>query len=190
MLAFSLQLSAFSFLLSGCGLPQPQVDTVRRFTLGGEIGAEPVANATQVRPVNLAGHLHRRSMAVRVAEHELAYLDEVRWAEPLDTALTRILQTRLASVGGGATVTVNIERFELVRYAGNSVQLEASYTILPAGAPKDAAQRGVFTSSARTWDGKDPGDLVGLLHDAAVELGDALAAAVAALPSAGSKQAP
>jgi len=181
MVAFSLQLSAFSFFLSACNvLPQPQADPVRHFTLGGEVGPAPVANATQVRPVLVAGHLHGRALAVRVAEHEVAYLDEVRWAEPLDVSLTQILHARLGAVGGGATVTVNVERFEPVRYAGNSVQLAATYTILPAGGDKAAAQRGVFTSSPRTWDGKDPGTLVGLMREAAGELGDAIAVAVAA----------
>lgn len=174
-------LSSVLWLLSACNvLPQPQADPVRHFTLGGEVGPAPVANATQVRPVQVAGHLHNRALAVRVAEHEVAYLDEVRWAEPLDAALTQILRARLGAVAGGATVSVEVERFEPVRYVGNSVQLAATYTILPTGGDKGAAQRGVFTSSPRTWDGKDPGVLVGLLREAAAELGDAVAAAVAA----------
>lgn len=152
---------------------------MRYFTLGGgALAAAPVANATQVRPVQLAGHLQGRSMAVRVAEHEVIYLEDVHWAERLDTSLTRLLQARLGTVGGGATVTVEVSRFELVRSEGNRVQLAATYTLLPAGAGKDAAQRGVFTSSPRTWDGKDPGVLVSQMREAAGELGDALVAAL------------
>ena len=167
-------------LATSCNLPQPQADTVRHFTLGSEVGAAPVANSAQVRPVQLAGHLHGRAMAVRVAEHEVTYLDEVRWAEPLDASLTQILRSRLGSVAGGATISVEVQRFELVRPDGNKVELSATYSILPAGAGRAAAQRGVFNSTTRTWDGKDPGVLVGLLREAAGELGDALAAAAAA----------
>lgn len=167
-------------LLSSCNvLPQPQADTVRNFTLAGPPGAAPVTNAAQVRPVLVAGHLHGRPMAVRVAAHEVIYLDDVRWAEPLDAALTRILRDRLGAVGGGATVAVEVSRFELVRSEGNSVQLAASYSILPAGAAKEVAQRGVFASAPRIWDGKDHGMLVALLREAADELGNALATAAA-----------
>jgi hypothetical protein len=81
-------------------------------------------------------------------------------------------------VAGGATVSVQIQRCELVREEGNSVQLAAAYTILPADADKAAARRGVFTSGPRTWDGKDYGVLVGQLRDAVGELGDAIATAV------------
>ena len=151
---------------------------MRHFTLGGEVGPPPVANSTQVRPVQLAGHLHGRAMAVRVAEHEVAYLDDIRWAEPLDVSLTQILRARLGSVTGGATVSVEVQRFELVRFAGNSVQLTATYNMLPVDGGKAAMQRGVFNASPRTWDGKDPGVLVGLLRAAADEMGDAIAAAV------------
>jgi uncharacterized lipoprotein YmbA len=167
-------------LLSACNLPQPQADTVRHFTLGGAGGTAPVANSTQVRPVQLAGHLHGRAMAVRVAEHEVTYLEDVRWAEPLESSLTQILRARLGAVGGAATVTVEVQRFELVRFERNSVQLAATYTLVPAEGGKEAAQHGVFTSSPRTWDGKDPGVLVGLLRDAAGELGDAIAVALTA----------
>jgi uncharacterized lipoprotein YmbA len=185
--AFGLRLSAFSclllapctLLLTSCNvLPEPQADPVRHFTLGGEVGAAPVANATQVRPVRVAGHLHGRALAVRVGEHEVIYREEVRWAEPLDVALTGLLRARLGVVGGGATVAVEVERFEPVRNQGNSVQLAAAYTITPDGSGKEAVRHGVFTSSPRTWDGKDPGALVDLMRAAAGELGDAIAAAV------------
>ena len=170
--------------VAGCNLPQPQADTVRHFTLGGQVAAAPLANGAQVRPVQVAGHLHGRSMAVRVAENEVTYLDDVRWAEPLDVSLTQVLRARLGAVAGGATVSVDVQRFELVRYEGNKVQLSATYTILAAGAGRAAPQRGMFNATPRTWDGKDPGALVGLLREAAGELGDALATAAEAAPGA------
>lgn len=173
----SLLLAAFTLLLSGCNvLPEPQADTVRFFTLSSAVPANSTPGGLVVRPVKLAGHLHGRDMVVRITEHEVIYLEDVRWAAPLDTALTQVLRARLATVGRSGTVTVEVQRFELVRSEGNSVQLVASYSILPASGDKAAAPTQNFRAAARTWDGKDPGVLVGLLADAANELGDAIAA--------------
>lgn len=165
--------------LAGCNLPQPQADTVRHFTLGSPVMPVPVPNATQVRPVQVAGHLHGRSMAVRIAEHEVIYLEDVRWAESLDSAITQMLRARLGTVGGGATVTVEVERCELVRFDDNSVELNALYSVQPAEGGKASMQEYVFAATPRKWDGRDYGALVGLLHDAVGDLGDAIAAAVA-----------
>ncbi len=178
-LSLGLLSSVLSLSLASCNLPQPQADTVRNFTLSAPVAAPPVAGATQVRPVQLAGHLRGRSMAVRIAANEVVYLEDVRWAEPLDEAVTQLLRARLGSVGGGATVTVQVQRCELVRSEGNSVQLAATYTIQgPVGDAAAALRQGSFTASLRTWDGKDYGALVGQLRDAVAELGDAIAAAV------------
>lgn len=165
-------------VLAGCSLPQPQADTVRNFTLGGLAGAVPVDNPTHVRPVEVAGDLRRREMAVRLSEHEVTYLDDIRWAGPLDEAITQLLRDRLCSVPGGATVTVHVQRCELVRPAGNTVQLTATYSIVPADGIKGHVREGVFSATPRKWDGQDYGALVGLMHDAVVDLGGAIAAAV------------
>jgi uncharacterized lipoprotein YmbA len=164
--------------MAGCNLPQPQADTVRDFTLDSPVEVVPVPNPTLVRPVQVAGHLHNRSLAVRVGPHEVTYLDDARWAESLDGAITQLLRARLSTVGGGATVSVQVQRFELVRSEGNSIQLAATYTIQPASGDHAAVHQGVFTSSPRTWDGKDYGAMVGQLHDAIAELGDTIAAAL------------
>jgi uncharacterized lipoprotein YmbA len=165
--------------IAACNLPQPQADTARHFVLGGLPDVVPVADATNVRPVQVAGFLHNRSIAVRVAEHEVAYLDDARWAGPLDGAITQLLRARLSTVPGGATVSVQVQRCDLARYKGDMVEFAAAYTILPAEGDKGPARRGVFSAPPRKWDGRDYGALVGLMHDAVAELGDAIAAAVA-----------
>jgi hypothetical protein len=177
--AFSVPLSVFSLFLAGCNLPAPQADTVRHFTLESPAVATPVANGTKVRPVHVAGHLHGRVLAVRVSEHEVVYLEDFRWAEPLDDSITQLLRARLGTVGGGATVSVEIDRCELVRSDGNNVQLTATYSILMPEGDKASPQRGVFTATRRIWDGKDYNGLVGLIDAAVGELGDAIAAALA-----------
>lgn len=175
-LAFVLQLSAFSLFFTGCSLlPQPQVDAVRYFTLSGPAEAGAVTDALMVRPVRMAGHLRNRAMAVRVSDNEVIYLDEVRWAEPLDEAITQVLRNRLRQVAGGAAVVVQIQRCELVQSEGNGVQLAATYAITPAGGGD--ARSGTFTATPRTWNGGDHGALVGLIREAVEELADAIAAA-------------
>lgn len=166
-------LSSVLWFSAGCNLPSPQADTVRYFTL-----SSPVANAgdgATVRAVQLAGHLRGRTMAVRIAAHEVIYNEDVRWAEPLDDAITQLLRARVGSTGAGHTITVQLARCELVRAEDNGVQLAATYTMTTAAG---AVKHGAFTASPRTWDGQDYGTLVGLIRDAVNELGDALAAAV------------
>jgi uncharacterized lipoprotein YmbA len=165
--------------LAACNLPQPQPDTTRHFTLSDPVTTPPVADATRVVPVQIPGYLHRREMAVRIGEREVMFLEDVRWAESLDSAITQILRARLSSIGGGAVVNVRIERCELVRSAGNTVQLTASYTISDVIDGKPSTKDGSFTAPARNWDGKDYGKLVADIHDAIAALGDAIAADLA-----------
>ncbi len=174
-LAASCLLCPVLGLLASCSLPAPQADTVRHFTLSGAAAGAAVPDAVVVRPVRLAGHLRNRAMAVRVSENEIVYLDDVRWAEPLDEAITQVLRNRLRQLGGAAVVTVQIQRCELVRYENNSVQLAATYAVTPSGGE---ARPGAFTATARKWDGRDYGALVGLLHESVAELAEAIAAAV------------
>ena len=175
-LALSFQLSALSFFLASCNLPAPQADTVRYFTLSGPVAA--AADGATVRPVQLAGHLRNRSMAVRVSPNEITYNEDVRWAEALDDAITQLLRARVGAVGAGSVITVQIQRCELVRAESNSVQLAATWTIFTSASDAGGgARHGSFTSSPRTWDGKDYGTLVSEIRDAVNELGDALAAA-------------
>jgi len=174
-LAFRLPPFAFVLLLASCNLPSPQEDAVRYFTLSGPATGVAVPDAVAVRPARLAGHLRNRDMAVRVSDNEVIYLEDVRWAEPLDEAITQLLRQRLRQVPGDAVVTVQIQRCELVRNAGNAVQIDATYVI--SGAAGES-RTGAFTATPRSWDGKDPATLVGLLRDGVNELAEAVAQAV------------
>lgn len=178
-----LRLAAVALLLlTGCNLPitPPQTDNVRHFTLSSPAGALAAPDAVRVKPVELAGHLRNRALAVRVAENEVVYREQVRWAESLDDAITNLLRARLGAAGGGCTVEVQVLRCELVRFEGNTVQLSATYVITPDD-PLRPAKRGFFNAQPRTWEGGDYGALVGQIRDAINELGDALATQVAAL---------
>ncbi len=169
----SLLLAPCSLLLAACSLPSPQSDPVRHFTLSGPRDAAAVADAATVRPVRLAGHLRSRAMAVRVSENEIVYQEDMRWAEPLDEAITQVLRNRLRQVGGGASVSVQVQRCEVDRSAGDRVLVAATYTITP---PKGEPRTGVFSSTPRTWRGADHAELVGLLREAVDELAEVVAA--------------
>lgn len=170
----SAQLAILCLGLAACSLPQPQADAVRHFTFTEPTSAPAVTDGTRVQPVRIAGHLRSRSMAVRVAENEVIYLDDVVWAEPLADGITQTLRNRLAAIASDAVVSVQIQRCELNRSAGNAVQLVASYVITPPGSGDVFETRGLFTATPRVWDGKDPGALVALLHEAVGELADRL----------------
>ena len=174
-LALSTQLSALSLMLSACSLPTPQEDAVRYFTLSTPAAGVPAVDAVAVRPARMAGHLRNRDMAVRVSDNEVVYLEDVRWAEPLDEAITQLLRQRLRQVPGDAVVTVQVQRCELVRESGNAVQVAATYAI--SGATGEA-RTGTFTATPRVWDGKDPATLVSLLREGVNELAEAIAQTV------------
>ena len=76
----------------------------------------------------------------------------------------------------GREEDVQVQRCELVRADGNTVQLAATYVITPAGGGD--ARSAVFTATPRPWDGGDPAAIIGLMREAAGELADAIAAAV------------
>ena len=176
-LATKLTLLAWCALLGGCNvLPQPQTETVRHFTLAGPTVAAAVSDATVVQPVQVAGHLRNRMMAIRVADNEVIYLEEVVWAEALADGITQALRNRLAAIASGAVVSVQIQRCELDRAAGNNVELIATYTITLGGAANPVERRGLFTATPRLWNGKNYGGLVTLLSDSVGELADRLVA--------------
>lgn len=167
--------SVSCLLITACSLPTPQADLVRYFTLSTPATAMAAPDAVAVRPVRLAGHLRNRDMAVRLSENEVIYLEDVRWAEPLDEAITQLLRQRLRQIHSDAVVTVQVQRCELVRDAGNAVQVAATYSISDA---KGETHTGAFTASPRQWDGKDHATLVSLLREGVNELAEAIAQAV------------
>ena len=81
----------------------------------------------------------------------------------------------MSRVFSRSVVTVHVQRCELVRDAGNAVQIAATYSI---SGQSGEARTGAFTASPRQWDGKDPAALVSLLRDGVNELAEAIAQTV------------
>ena len=84
------------------------------------------------------------------------------------------MRNRLSTISSDAVVSVQVQRCELDRSAGNNVQLVATYSILSGGMEKPVEAIGLFTASPRAWDGKNNGALVALLRETVNELADRL----------------
>ena len=127
-------------------------------------------------------------MQVRVADNELRYIDVARWAEPLESGLTRVLREDLAQrparvrvVARGPDehefdVAVNLRRCEGVLPAGLA-RLAARIEIFSTGTNQELVAQEDFTFDVPGWDGEDYGLLAKKLSEAA----DALAERIVTL---------
>src|SRR3954468_2288295 len=102
------------FAVTACNVVPPvQPDLTRYYVLSGptltEIAAQPTAAGTLrlgLRPVEVAPYLRRGSMVIRAGEHEVAFAEEARWAEPLEREIGAALRQRLGAVPTVARVMV------------------------------------------------------------------------------------
>lgn len=82
--------------LVACAVSSPQLRYLQ--LSAGEIdpghGAHPVV---QLRAVTLPDYLLRESLLLRVDDHELLYHPTLRWAEPLDLGIARVMALQLSS---------------------------------------------------------------------------------------------
>jgi len=168
-------------LSAGCG----STSASRFFalsTLATEGTGGPTPLADVVERVQVADYLQRPQLVRRRGAVELEVLEYDRWAEPLDLALTRVLNQDLrallgAALPAGPRVNCSVLRFE--EDADGSAVLEARYTVRPA----DAGQ----APRSRTWIARsnparagDPASLAEALAALVHELARALAAELAA----------
>lgn len=171
-------------LVAGCDVvPAPSADSTRFFILSG---AAPAAGQSQggvrigLRRVALAGYLQNPDMVVRTGANEVSFMDFRRWAEPLDGAIARALQSRLLASPGVSQVwvapfpadgerdydvSVEVTRFEGA--AGPSgryvASLSAIVEVSAAGASPHVVARRQFSAPDAAWDGRDYDQLAGLL---------------------------
>lgn len=186
--------AVFLGTLVGCSLPQAQPDLTRYYLLDevthkadvAEVVGEPPRIV--LRPIMVPEYLRGRIMQVRVGDNELQFIDQARWAEPLESGMARVLREDLSqrparvriSPRGGEEhefdVAVNLRRCEGMLPAGVA-RLAARIEIFATGSdPKLVAQED-FTLDVPGWDGKDYGQLAKKLSEAA----DALAERIVTL---------
>ena len=152
------------------------------------------AGVVGVLPVLLPGHLERPQLVRWSGPGEVRIDEFLRWAEPLDTGVLRVLAQDLETLlpayrivrapWPGATPLRCRVRVELVRFGpqpGGELSLSGRFTLLPA--------RGERPLVTRTLDlrheaprGNDPGLVVDGMSALLAQMGGQIAAAVAALP--------
>lgn len=189
-------------LLTGCLNLKPRPEITRHLVLEpGLPASEPAPAAPSTRlavglgAIRLPAYLDRPAVVIRSGGTELRYAEDLRWAEPLDAGIARVLVVELARFRPGilvrspawrradvrAELTVTIERFE-VDEAGLATLRARWLVALPGGA-------GVVRSGTldRSRPGPtmpaDPAGAAATLGALLSELAREVAAALDALPS-------
>jgi uncharacterized lipoprotein YmbA len=142
---------ALLVLVAGCG----SSPTVRYYTLGADSAELPSSSAGEyvvaVGPVTVPSAVDRPQFVIQVAPNQVAFLDDSRWAEPLNRAIPRAVASDLSKLLGVPTVLfpqdslaevkyrVAIEIRNFVSVPGEAATVEASWTVF---GPHDALRRG------------------------------------------------
>jgi uncharacterized lipoprotein YmbA len=174
---------------AGCNVvPPPQADSTRFFVLSGaELSAPGAVQAPAgtlrigIRNVRLESYLNRKEMVVRMGANEIRFEDYRRWADPLDSALTRIVRSKLLAAPAVAQVyaepfpfdqardfdvSIDVVRFEGAVGADGkySAGMAAVVEISTTGAGSRIVSRKLFEAPAQAWDGADFDRLAALLR--------------------------
>ena len=92
-------------LLPGCGTFSAKPDSSRFFTLSALSQPEPPPAkrpaaspgvSLGVGPITLPGYLDRQEIVIRIAENQLRFSENDRWAEPLEENFARVLSQNIA----------------------------------------------------------------------------------------------
>jgi uncharacterized protein len=184
--------------LAGC-VPLKRTPQARFFTLRpvAERPASPASNAgpgvVGVLPVSLPGFLERPQLVAWSAPGEVRVDEFLRWAEPLDASVQRVLaddlETLLASHrvirspwARSTTVQCRV-RAELVRFGlqpGGEVALSGRFIVLPAQGERPLLSRDV---ELRRDPGRaDPGRAIEAMSTLVADLAAEIAIAIGTLP--------
>jgi len=181
--------------VAGCNVVPPATDDPTRYYILSD-SAPAAAQGGQaqggarigLRTVGLQGYLRHREMVVRTAANEVEFRDYRRWAEPLDAAIARVLQSTLLASSAVSRawvepfpvdedrdfdVAIVITRCEGVaspsgKYAAS---LSATIEISTAGANPRLVARKLFVAPNGAWDGRDFDRLASLLSGGVAALG-------------------
>jgi len=164
-------LVAAALLIASCGSPPRE----RFYTLEAPEPpvAAPDAATVAVGPVSVPEMVDRPQFVVRVSANQVAIAEQARWAEPLKSAIARVVAANLAKDLGARTlaqprngdadyrVILDVQRFEST--LGEAVLLDAQWTVV---GPKGARRSGRSTQRERVQ-GRDY-DALAAAHSAAL----------------------
>jgi uncharacterized lipoprotein YmbA len=140
-------------LLAACGTPAKLNYYTLAVSPPSPPGASPAASAPSVYvgPVTIPETVDRPQMVKRLDANQVDFVDLERWAEPLKTAIPRVVAEAISRELGGATVmtsrqsatlafdyrvALDVQRFDFS--AGDGAAVDALWTIR---AEKDAVLR-------------------------------------------------
>jgi uncharacterized lipoprotein YmbA len=185
---FSLTIAGACLLLGACNLPQPVADTTRFYVLSSR-PERTEATSTQhykiaLMPVDVPLFLRSKPMAVRVGANELKYVDDARWAEPLDAGIGRVFREQLEALPEIAQVSTGTDlvgpvadyqvEIRVLRCEGDTTGGEGKARFIASivihSANGDRVARDTMRSEVGGWDGKDYGALANKLSEAVREL--------------------
>ncbi len=198
-------LAAVFCLLTACSLPLPQAqsDPTRYYLLTStdiRPGTDTTAAQKQwvvgVRAVDVPAYLRGKPFAIRSHANEIMFLDIVRWGEPLDQGIARVLAENLRSLKNVARVSTPPFRadeqrdFEILvgvtaceGTADGDVRFAATWRILVPGGSAGTVAEGNYAAAGLRWDGRDCGQLAARLSEAVAGLSRDIAAALPKEPA-------
>jgi uncharacterized lipoprotein YmbA len=179
-----------ALLLAACGSPAPQESY---YTLSTPPSPPLAESASQlslyVGPVSVPEEVDRVQMVLRTSANQVEISDGHRWAEPLKTAIPRVLAEtlsrelrtpRVLASRQGATgpvdyrIAVEVQRFESSFDAGATI--EAIWTIVPTR--KDGTIRNGRTLAQEPLPSRDPQGVAAAHSRALDRVGRDIAAAL------------
>jgi uncharacterized lipoprotein YmbA len=189
--------------LAACNVvPPAQDDPTQYFVLSDPAAPAAQASATGslrigLNEVRLESYLDRKDMVVRLGGNEVLFRDFRRWAEPLGSAIARVVRLRLLEAPGVGEVytmpfpadrdrdydvTIEVRRCEgLMDAPGKYVaSLSATIVVSTAGPSPHVVARRNFTAPEAAWDGRDFDRLAALLSADVSALGQEVLGAIPA----------
>lgn len=179
-----------ALLLAACASPAPQESY---YTLSTQQSPQPADSASQltlyVGPVSVPEAVDRTQMVLRTSPNQVEISDAHRWAEPLKTAIARVLAetlsrelrtARVLSSRQGAMgpvdyrIAVEVQRFESSLDTGATI--DAVWTIVPA--KKGSPARNGRTVAQESLPSRDPQGLAAAHSRALDKIGRDIAAAI------------
>jgi uncharacterized lipoprotein YmbA len=165
--------------------------------------AEDGASIVGVLPVLLPGHLERPQFVTWSGPGEVRVDEFLRWAEPLDSGVLRVLAEDLETLlpshrvvrapWPGSTPLRCRVRVELVRFGpqpGGEVSLSGRFVLLPAHSERALVIRDVDLRRDPAPGPSDPGRAIEAMSALLADLAGQIADAVAGLPPAPQEPTP
>jgi uncharacterized lipoprotein YmbA len=198
-------LASIICFLAACNLPLPQAQSdLTRYYLLTSTDIRPAADTAPalkpwvvgVRAVDVSAYLRGKPFAIRSHANEIMFLDVVRWGEPLDQGVARVLAENLRSLKNVARVSTQPFRadeqrdFEIMvnvtaceGTADGEVRFAATWRILAPGGSVGTVAEGNYAASGLRWDGRDHGQLAARLSEALAGLSRDIAASLPKEPA-------